>query len=251
MPDYWEIGGKNVTLQRYKESNMTEKKIVIAVDGYSSSGKSSMARALASRIGYRYIDSGAMYRAVTLWAMRHGMVTGGDVDVESLVEALPEIRIDFATAASGSQHTLLNGEDVEDMIRTPEVSGNVSQVSVIPAVRHRLVAMQQSLGEAKGIVMDGRDIGTTVFPDAEMKVFVTALPETRARRRYEELLAKGIASTYEDVLANIVSRDRIDETREESPLRKADDAVTLDNSFMSVAEQDEWLLNLYNEIVAR
>ncbi len=230
---------------------MTDKKIIIAIDGYSSSGKSSMARSLASRIGYRYIDSGAMYRAVTLWAMRNGMVESGIVDVDALVASLDRIAVDFMPMPDGRQHTLLNREDVEEEIRRLEVSNNVSQVSVIPAVRHRLVALQQSMGDSKGIVMDGRDIGTTVFPDAELKVFVTASPETRARRRYDELKAKGVDSTYEDVLANVVSRDHIDETREESPLRKADDAVVLDNSEMSVECQDKWLLDLYNATISR
>lgn len=229
---------------------MTDKKIIIAIDGYSSSGKSSMARSLASRIGYRYIDSGAMYRAVTLWAMRNGMVESGIVDVDALVASLDRIAVDFMPMPDGRQHTLLNREDVEEEIRRLEVSNNVSQVSVIPAVRHRLVALQQSMGDSKGIVMDGRDIGTTVFPDAELKVFVTASPETRARRRYDELKAKGVDSTYEDVLANVVSRDHIDETREESPLRKADDAVVLDNSEMSVECQDKWLLDLYNATIS-
>lgn len=230
---------------------MTDKKIIIAIDGYSSSGKSSMARSLASRIGYRYIDSGAMYRAVTLWAMRNGMVDAGVVDVDAFVASLDRIAVDFMPMPDGRQHTLLNREDVEEEIRRLEVSNNVSQVSVIPAVRHRLVALQQSMGDSKGIVMDGRDIGTTVFPDAELKVFVTASPETRARRRYDELKAKGVDSTYEDVLANVVSRDHIDETREESPLRKADDAVVLDNSEMSVECQDKWLLDLYNATISR
>lgn len=229
---------------------MIDKKIIIAIDGYSSSGKSSMARALASRIGYRYIDSGAMYRAVTLWAMRHGLVAAGVVDFDNLVASLGEIAVDFMPMPDGRQHTLLNLEDVEEEIRRLEVSNNVSQVSVIPAVRHRLVALQQSMGESKGIVMDGRDIGTTVFPDAEMKVFVTASPETRAQRRYEELKAKGVESTYDEVLENVVTRDHIDETREESPLRKADDAVVLDNSYMTVEEQDKWLLDLYEKIIA-
>ena len=229
---------------------MIDKKIIIAIDGYSSSGKSSMARALASRIGYRYIDSGAMYRAVTLWAMRHGLVAAGVVDADNLVASLGEIAVDLMPMPDGRQHTLLNLEDVEEEIRRLEVSNNVSQVSVIPAVRHRLVALQQSMGESKGIVMDGRDIGTTVFPDAEMKVFVTASPETRAQRRYEELKAKGVESTYDEVLENVVTRDHIDETREESPLRKADDAVVLDNSYMTVEEQDKWLLDLYEKIIA-
>lgn len=229
---------------------MIDKKIIIAIDGYSSSGKSSMARALASRIGYRYIDSGAMYRAVTLWAMRHGLVVAGVVDADNLVASLGEIAVDFMPMPDGRQHTLLNLEDVEEEIRRLEVSNNVSQVSVIPAVRHRLVALQQSMGKSKGIVMDGRDIGTTVFPDAEMKVFVTASPETRAQRRYEELKAKGVELTYDEVLENVVTRDHIDETREESPLRKADDAVVLDNSYMTVEEQDKWLLDLYEKIIA-
>lgn len=229
---------------------MIDKKIIIAIDGYSSSGKSSMARALASRIGYRYIDSGAMYRAVTLWAMRNGLVDAGVVDADNLVASLGDIAVDFMPMSDGRQHTLLNREDVEEEIRRLEVSNNVSQVSVIPAVRHRLVALQQAMGKSKGIVMDGRDIGTTVFPFAEMKVFVTASPETRAQRRYEELKAKGVKSTYEEVLDNVVTRDHIDETREESPLRKADDAVVLDNSYMTVEEQDSWLLNLFNSIIA-
>lgn len=229
---------------------MIDKKIIIAIDGYSSSGKSSMARALASRIGYRYIDSGAMYRAVTLWAMRNGLVDAGVVDADNLVASLGDIAVDFMPMPDGRQHTLLNREDVEEEIRRLEVSNNVSQVSVIPAVRHRLVALQQAMGKSKGIVMDGRDIGTTVFPFAEMKVFVTASPETRAQRRYEELKAKGVKSTYEEVLDNVVTRDHIDETREESPLRKADDAVVLDNSHMTVEEQDSWLLNLFNSIIA-
>lgn len=227
---------------------MSMKNIIIAVDGYSSSGKSSMARALASAVGYRYIDSGAMYRAVTLWAMRHGMVALGDVDSEALVKNLPLIDIDFRPNPDGSQSTLLNGEDVEDEIRRMEVSNNVSQVAVIPQVRHRLVALQQSFGKEKGIVMDGRDIGTTVFPDAEMKVFVSASADTRARRRFKELTDKGVSTTFEEVLDNVVKRDHIDETREESPLRKADDAVALDNSDMSVDEQNQWLLTLYHKI---
>ena len=230
---------------------MANNKIIIAIDGYSSSGKSSMARALASSIGYRYIDSGAMYRAVTLWALRHNLISEGVVEVDNLVEALPEIAIDFLPTAEGVQRTLLNGEDVEDEIRHLHVSNNVSQVAVIPAVRHRLVAIQQSLGADKGIVMDGRDIGTTVFPNAEMKVFVNASAQTRAQRRFLELTDKGAQVTYEDVLANVVSRDHIDETREESPLRRADDAVLLDNSNMTVDQQNAWLINLYNEIIEK
>lgn len=225
-------------------------KIIIAVDGYSSSGKSSMAKALARTIGYRYIDSGAMYRAVTLYGLRHGMVADGKVDEDALVAALPEIKIDFRVA-DGKQRTLLNGEDVEDEIREMTVSNNVSPVSTIPAVRHALVEMQQAFGEEKGIVMDGRDIGTTVFPNAEMKVFVNASAETRAQRRFLELQGKGVDTTYEEVLKNVIERDHIDSTRKESPLRQAEDAICLDNSDMTIAEQDEWLLNLYHTIVAK
>ncbi|MBD5267907.1 MAG: (d)CMP kinase [Bacteroides sp.] len=225
---------------------MPEKKIIIAIDGYSSSGKSSMAKALASKIGYRYIDSGAMYRSVTLWAMRKSIVKDGNVDIATLIASLPEINVDFRVMPDGKQHTLLNGEDVEELIRHLDVSSNVSQVSVIPEVRHKLVDLQQKLGDGKGIVMDGRDIGTTVFPNAEMKVFVTASAQTRAQRRLQELIDKGIPASYQEVLANVVQRDHIDETREESPLRKADDAEVLDNSVMSIEEQNKWLLDLYN-----
>ena len=223
--------------------------ITIAIDGYSSSGKSSMAKALAKKIGYRYIDSGAMYRAVTLYAMRNNMVTPDHVvDCDALVEALPQIKINFKVCEDG-QHTILNDEDVEKEIRQLDVSNNVSQVAVIPAIRHALVAMQQAFGAEKGIVMDGRDIGTTVFPDAELKIFVNASAETRAMRRHKELIEKGQQSTYEDVLANVVTRDHIDETREESPLRKADDAIMLDNSSMTISEQDAWLMEQFNNAI--
>lgn len=224
------------------------KLITIAIDGYSSSGKSSMAKKLAKTIGYRYIDSGAMYRAVTLYAMRHGMIDSDrNVDVEALSAALPSIEIDFRVEGD-SQATLLNGEDVEQEIRSMPVSTNVSPVAAVPSVRHALVKMQQALGRSKGIVMDGRDIGTTVFPDAEMKVFVTASAQTRAQRRLAELIAKGSQTSFEEVLANVVERDHIDETRAESPLRKAFDARSLDNSLMTLDEQNRWLLDLYNEI---
>lgn len=223
-------------------------KIVIAIDGYSSSGKSTMARDLARRIGYVYVDSGAMYRAVTLYALENGMaVPGGEVDVEALVKALPDIHISFNPAGEdGIQHTILNGKDVETEIRDMKVSSMVSPVAVIPEVRRYLTKIQQSYGEDKGIVMDGRDIGTTVFPNAEMKVFVDASPEERARRRVKELTEKGETVTYDEVLANIKERDHIDTTRKESPLRKADDAIVLDNDKMTIPEQMDWLLNLYN-----
>lgn len=226
-------------------------RIIIAVDGFSSSGKSTMARRLAAAIGYRYIDSGAMYRAVTLYALRHGLasVADGTLDTAALAAALPAITIDFAPGPDG-QHTLLDGEDVEADIRSMAVSSMVSQVAALPEVRHALTAMQRSLGLSRGIVMDGRDIGTTVFPDAEMKVFVKASAETRARRRFLELASKKQPASYEDVLANVVRRDTIDTTRAESPLRQAPDAHVLDNSTMSVDEQDAWMLDLFNRITS-
>lgn len=225
------------------------KKIVIAIDGYSSSGKSTMARELARRIGYVYVDSGAMYRAVTLYAMRHGMITPDHhVDTARLVAALPDIKVSFRPAgADGLQHTLLNGEDVEREIRDMEVSSNVSQVAEIPEVRRAMVAQQQAFGEEKGIVMDGRDIGTTVFPHAKMKVFVEASPEERARRRLKELEEKGLATNYEEVLANIRERDHIDSTREVSPLRRASDAFLLNNDNLNHQQQMQILLDLYDE----
>lgn len=224
--------------------------ITIAIDGYSSSGKSSMAKQLAKTIGYRYIDSGAMYRAVTLYAMRHGMIKEDNtVDTQALTAALPDIKITFGRDNNGQQFTTLNGENVEFEIRSMPVSNSVSPVAAIPAVRHALVKMQQQMGKEKGIVMDGRDIGSTVFPDAEMKVFVTASPQTRAQRRLSELIDKGIATTFEEVLSNVINRDHIDETRAESPLRKADDAKVLDNSTMAIDQQNRWLLDLYNETI--
>lgn len=229
-----------------------DKKIIIAIDGFSSSGKSTMAKELARRIGYRYIDSGAMYRAVTLYALEHGMILAdGSVDTAALTAALDDIHIDFLPCADG-QHTLLNGRDVEKEIRSLRVSSSVSPVAVIPAVRHALVAQQQAFGNERGIVMDGRDIGTTVFPDAELKIYVNAPAETRARRRWLELQEKGdTTSSYEDVLENVVSRDRIDMTREESPLRRADDAIDLDNSDMSIEEQNEWLISQFNRVTGK
>lgn len=225
------------------------KKIIIAIDGYSSSGKSTMARDLARCIGYVYVDSGAMYRAVTLYAIEHGMASSEKgVDTVALVKALPDIHISFNPAGSdGIQHTLLNGKDVEREIRDMQVSSLVSPVAVIPEVRHHLTALQQEYGKKKGIVMDGRDIGTTVFPDAEMKVFVNASPEERARRRVKELTDKGETVTYGEVLENIKERDHIDTTRKESPLRKAEDAVLLDNDNMTIEQQMDWLLKLYED----
>ncbi len=218
------------------------KNIIIAIDGFSSSGKSTMAKALARKIGYRYIDSGAMYRAVTLWAIENGLIgSDGTADETAVAAGLSDVKIDFAVTPDG-QHTILDGRDVEKEIRTMGVSAHVSTIAAIAAVRRDLVARQQQFGQEKGIVMDGRDIGTTVFPDAELKIFVNASAETRAMRRFEELKAKGEDTDYEDVLANVRHRDHIDMTRAESPLRRADDAVDLDNSHMTVQEQDEWLL---------
>ncbi|MDE6023241.1 MAG: (d)CMP kinase [Muribaculaceae bacterium] len=224
------------------------KKITIAIDGFSSSGKSTMAKQLAKKIGYVYVDSGAMYRATTLYAMRNGMTSKEKgVDTDALVRALPKIQISFSISSDETQHTLLNGEDVEKEIRGMDVSGWVSPVAVIPEVRHYLVGLQQQYGRDKGIVMDGRDIGTTVFPDAEMKVFVQASPEVRAQRRYDELIQKGTPSDFETVLANIKERDHIDTTRKESPLRKAEDAFVLDNDNLTRDEQMEVLVKLFEE----
>ncbi|MDE5684612.1 MAG: (d)CMP kinase [Muribaculaceae bacterium] len=222
------------------------KSIIIAIDGYSSSGKSTMARRLAAEIGYRYIDSGAMYRAVTLYALDNGMIDAqGQPDAAAIIAALPEIDIDFAVQPDGSQRTTLNGKDVEDEIRRLRVSEAVSPVAAIPEVRHALVAKQKALGAAKGIVMDGRDIGTVVFPQAELKIFVDASAETRAMRRFKEMMEKGAQVNYEEILANVVHRDKIDTTRTESPLRRADDAISLDNSAMTLDQQDAWLLEQY------
>lgn len=226
------------------------KRIIIAIDGFSSSGKSSMAKALARTIGYRYIDSGAMYRAVTLYALDHGMISAsGEADTDAITGALPSLRIDFDVTPAG-QHTTLNGVDIEADIRTMRVSNHVSTVAAIPSVRHALVAEQQRFGSEKGIVMDGRDVGTTVFPDAELKIYVNASAETRARRRFLELTAAGTPTNYEEVLANVVHRDHIDQTRAESPLRRADDAIDLDNSNMTIDEQNAWLLERYREAAA-
>lgn len=231
---------------------MDTPRIIVAIDGYSSSGKSTMARQLAAEVGYRYIDSGAMYRAVALYGLENKYVTlDGQIDTDALVAALPDIHIDFEPQPDGSQHTLLNGLDVESAIRQLRVSNVVSPVSAIPDVRHALVAKQQALGADKGIVMDGRDIGTTVFPDAELKIFVDASAQTRAQRRFSELVGKGSNVTFAEVLANVVSRDELDRTRTESPLRRADDAISLDNSQMTPQQQSEWLLERFNEAIVK
>ena len=210
------------------------KQIIVAIDGYSSCGKSTIAKQLAQYAGYRYIDTGAMYRAVALYGIQKSDVRS---QISEIIAMLPEIHVDFAIQADGSQHVTLNGEDVEKQIRTLEVGNMASQVAVIPEVRRYLVAQQQKMGEAKGVVMDGRDIGTTVFPNAELKIFVTADVDVRAQRRYDEMLSKGEPADMEEVKQNLQERDRIDQSRAESPLRKADDAVVLDNSHINREEQ--------------
>lgn len=224
------------------------KKIVIAIDGHSSCGKSTMAKDLAKKIGYVYIDTGAMYRAVTLYAMRHELINNEQVNAEELEKQMNKISITFHLNANTQRpDTYLNGECVEREIRTMEVSRHVSPVAALPFVRTALVEMQRKMGEQKGVVMDGRDIGTVVFPDAELKIFVTASAEVRARRRYDELTAKGESCNYEDILANVTERDRIDSTRKTSPLKQASDAIVLDNTNMSIEEQAAWLLDKYQE----
>lgn len=225
-----------------------EKKIIVAIDGYSSSGKSTMAKALARQTGYIYVDSGAMYRAVTLYGMRKGVVSAEKgVDAEALAALLPEIDITFRRDEKGNQRTILNGEDVEHEIRSIEVSDLVSPVSVLHPVRQYLTKLQQGYGKDRGIIMDGRDIGTTVFPDAEMKIFVEAKAEIRAHRRLKEMLEEGNHATYEEVLHNILERDHIDTTRAESPLRKAPDAITFYNNEIPIEEQMMVLVKIFNE----
>jgi len=229
---------------------MALKKITIAIDGHSSTGKSTMAKTLARRIGYAYVDTGAMYRAVTLFALRNQLIKGGKVDEKALKEHLKrgDIAITFRPTRDGKSVTCLNGRNVERYIRSMRVSNVVSVIAAIGFVRKAMVRQQQAMGKDKGLVMDGRDIGTVVFPDAEMKVFATASALVRAQRRYHELQAKGdTTTTLDQVLANVNERDRIDSTRKESPLRQADDAVVLDNSHMTLDEQNEWLYQLYLE----
>lgn len=225
------------------------KKIVIAVDGHSSCGKSTLAKALASRLNYAYIDTGAMYRAVTLYGLRNNLIANGKVDEAELTAQLHQIKITFRyNKVTGESETYLNGENVEEEIRQLPVSRNVSPVATISEVRKHLVALQQGMGMEKGIVMDGRDIGTVVFPDAELKIYMTASPEVRAQRRYHELKAKGEDISFEEIKANVIERDYIDENREESPLRKADDAIVLDNSYVTPDEQLDWA---YEKVMER
>ena len=225
-------------------------KIVIAIDGFSSCGKSTFAKAIAARLGYIFIDTGAMYRAVTLYALEQGAIVEGKVDEAAVVTLLPEVNITFKfNAERGASDVYVNGELAEGKIRTIEVSNCVSSVSSIREVREKLVAMQQQMGRERGVVMDGRDIGTVVFPDAELKIFMTAEPKVRAERRYAELTAKGDKVTMEEILENVISRDKADMERVISPLRQAEDAVVLDNSYMSVEEQMAWFMERYEQIV--
>ncbi|WP_018106739.1 (d)CMP kinase [Porphyromonas bennonis] len=219
---------------------MTDSKINIALDGYSSCGKSTIAKRLARSLGYTYVDTGAMYRGVTLYALREGLFSGEEPMVEEIIRRLPRIEMRFAIYPDG-QHLLLNGEDVEREIRGMEVSEHVSPIATIPEVRAALTRQQQDMAKEKGVVMDGRDVGTTILPDAELKIFVTARPEVRACRRFDELTAKGESVTFDSVLANVRERDRIDSGRAVSPLRQAEDALVLDNSDMTLDQQQAWV----------
>ena len=226
------------------------KKITIAIDGYSSCGKSTMAKDLAREVGYIYIDSGAMYRAVTLYCLQNGLFTEAGIDAAGLEAAMPQIRISFQLNPETQRPmTFLNGENVEDLIRTMEVSNHVSPVAALTFVREAMVKLQQDMGKEKGIVMDGRDIGTAVFPYAELKIFVTASAEIRAQRRYDELKAKGQEASFEEILTNVKERDHIDQNRAVSPLRQAEDALLLDNSHLTIEEQKQWLAERFKEAV--
>ena len=227
------------------------KKIIIAIDGFSSCGKSTMAKSLARNIGYLYFDSGAMYRAVALYCLENNLVSEDGIDTETLKGRMGDIEISFiADPVTKNSITLLNGRDVEKEIRSIEVSKVVSKVAALDFVRTDMIDQQRRMGESKGIVMDGRDIGTTVFPNAEMKIFVTASAEVRAQRRYDEIIARGDKADYNEILENVQQRDHIDQTREVSPLRKADDALLLDNSHMTREEQEAWLIAEFKKITA-
>lgn len=229
---------------------MDNKKIIIAIDGHSSCGKSTFAKAIAARLGYIFIDTGAMYRAVTLYALEHGAIHSGIVEEAEVEAMLKDINIDFRfNPQRGASDIYVNGDLVEGKIRTIEVSNCVSAVSSIAAVREKLVAMQQAMGLKRGVVMDGRDIGTVVFPEAELKIYMTADAMVRAERRFKELTEKGDNVTLEEIYENVVSRDKADMSRKISPLRKADDAIVLDNSHMSVDEQMEWFDREYQRVI--
>tara|TARA_R110001632_G_scaffold154429_1_gene272597 strand:+ start:1142 stop:1837 length:696 start_codon:yes stop_codon:yes gene_type:complete len=224
------------------------KKITIAIDGYSSTGKSTIAKQLANKLGYIYVDSGAMYRAITLFAMNNKFITSSQFDVTSLIKKLDQAHLKFKYNPSlGFAEMYLNDKNIENEIRTLEVSNFVSQVSTTPEVRKKLVAIQKEMGKNKGVVMDGRDIGTVVFTDAELKLFMTSSAKTRAQRRFDELIEKGQVVSYEDVYTNVVERDRVDTTREDSPLVKADDAIEIDNSNLTKDEQFKMIQKLVEE----
>jgi cytidylate kinase len=223
------------------------KRITIAIDGFSSCGKSTMAKRLAKELGYIYVDTGAMYRTVTLFALRNQLIVDNQLDINKLIALLPQIEVGF-TPDGG---VLLGSERVDEVIRSVEVSNWVSKISSIKEVRQKMVDLQRAMGKDKGVVMDGRDIGTVVFPDAELKVFVTADAKVRAQRRYDELTAKGDDVTLEEILENVISRDHADMNREISPLRQAEDAIVLDNSHMSVEEQMAWFMERYEAVISR
>ncbi len=226
------------------------KKITIAIDGFSSTGKSTLAKQIARALGYVYVDTGAMYRAVTYYAMQNGLIDAAHFDQAGLIARLPEVQLGFEFNADlGFAEMYLNGVNVETEIRTLEVSGFVSKIAEVSAVRAKLVEQQQQMGQGKGIVMDGRDIGTVVFPDAELKIFMTASPETRAQRRYDELKGKGQNVSFDDVLKNVQERDYIDTHRADSPLVKAEDAIEIDNSHLTREEQFEAVLDLVNHLI--
>jgi len=236
-------------LLQIPKRNMNDKKIIIAIDGHSSCGKSTMAKSLAQRLGYVYIDTGAMYRVVTLVALRNGWIENKIPDTQKVIDGLKDIKITFKwDEKAGKNTTFLNGENVEDEIRQLKVSENVSPISTIAEVRHEMVRQQRENGKNKGIVMDGRDIGTVVFPHAELKIFMTASPEIRAQRRYLELTEKGDKVNFEEILANVEGRDKIDSTRAVGPLKQADDALILDNSELTREQQLDWAVNKVKEI---
>ncbi len=220
------------------------KNIIIAIDGHSSCGKSTVAKAIAKTLGIAYIDTGAMYRSVTLYALRNNFFSANEPNTDAIIASLPDINISFSfDAARGANTTFLNGENVESEIRSLEVSQHVSHVSAIPAVRAQLTEWQQDMGLTQSVIMDGRDIGTSVFPNADLKIFMTARPEVRAQRRFDEMQAKGENPNFQDILTNVQERDRLDTTRAVSPLRQADDAIVLDNSDITRDEQYDFILN--------
>ena len=231
---------------------MPERKITIAIDGYSSCGKSTIARAIAARLSYNYVDTGAMYRSVTLYALRNGLINGRNLDVDGLIDQLEDIHIEFTfNQDTKVSEILLNGENVELFIRHMDVNDWISQVSAVGEVRKKMVKLQQEMGKGKGIAMDGRDIGTTVFPDAELKIFMTADPDVRAQRRLTELESKQISASFDEVKENLLQRDHEDMNRIESPLRKAEDAIVLDNTYLTREEQLDFVINLANELISK